>query len=448
MSQPDQPETGATEEKQQPVGFWRRMFGGPEKPAEATGEAEPEELGPERIQAEVVEPARPRRRSRTREEEQARQERFGHAAMIRREKMARAIGDRVEQVIQDRMETGEEKLARVAQSFQEVRTLLGAIGKNLDQSAERSERIARALVSLPEAGARGQELLERVVTLLATLPPQGERGQLILERIGAAIEEHGSGEQELLGRIERVLEEQSAAARTLAENGVPQVLALARQGQDAAQERLLALREIETELTRQRDQRERLIAAVRESTERCEGRLMEIHEALTLANVQARQDAGSLRGSLERVADRLIQTEDEESRREEQRSLRLEQGLVRLARILGEGQVANAAAAAAHDRAVDRLHDAHLELMDALQRSQHRTLSEMQRIQEEVTERADALARRARRTVVACACAVLLALGIGFVGRSGRPAEPRVAGEERPTSTTGVLPAGIARTSR
>lgn len=444
------PAESQSQDDKQPVGFWRRMFGAADKPGdEAAAPPEPDEIGPPRpapIAAEVVE--RPTRRSRTREQEKAKQEQFSRAAMIRREKVAKAISERVEQVIQDRMETGEEKLARVAQSFQEVRTLLGAIGKNLDASSERSERIARALVSLPEAGQRGQELLERVVSLLATLPPQGERGQVLLERIGAAIEEQSSGEQELLLRIERVMEDQSAAARTLAENGVPQVLALARQGQDAAQERLLALREIETELCRQRDQRERLIAAVRESTERCDGRLVEISEALTLAAVQARQDAGSLRGSLERVADRLIQTEDEESRREEQRSLRLEQGLVRLARIMGEGQVATAAAAATHDRAVDRLHEAHLELMDALQQSQHRTLSEMQRIQEEVTERADLLARRARRTVVACAVALLAALGIGFVARTGSPARPSVANDERPAATTGVLPAGIARSAR
>lgn len=457
-----------------PPGFWRRMFGGgagepvasPSEPAAGTG-----------AELDLAQPAphnRPRKPSRSGKPDKAEQERFSRAAMIRRERLARAIGERVEEVIEARMETGEEKLARVSQGFQEVRVLLGAIGRNLDASAERSERIARALLTLPETGARGQELLERVLEVLRTLPEQGDRGRELLARIGEAIDGHaqeeqslltriasalddqtsqGQTEQAVLARIEDVLEGQSTSTRTLAEQvqgGVPQVLALARQSQDAARERLLALREVKAELELQRDQRERLIEAVRESGERCQERLGKLEEALAVATVQSRQDAGALRGALQGVGDRLVAQGKEESRREEERGGRLEEGLLRLARQLGEGNAVAASAAASHDRAVERFRDAHAELIETFQRTQHRTLSEMQRIQEEVSERADQLARRTRRTLVACAgaLAIAVAAGVGLV-RSGGPT-PQRASRAEPGAVSGatVLPASVQREGR
>lgn len=465
-------------------GFWRRVFGGGGEGGEVAGSEAPQTGLSEVTRAEPAEHNRPRKPSRNptgrpptnrtgpkdKESERAEQERFSRAAMIRRERLAKAIGERVEEVIQTKMETGEEKLVRVSQSFQEVRTLLGAIGRNLDASAERSERIARALLTLPEAGARGQETLERVLEVLRTQAGQGERGRELLERIGAAIDGQSAGAQTLLGRIAESLDEHSAQSdqeqallvrigevlegqtgvtTALAESvqGVPQVLALARESQDAARERLIALREVKVELELQRDQRERLISAVRESSERCEARLHKLEEALVVATVQSRQDAGALRGALAGVGERLVAQGKEEGKREEERAQRLEEGLGRLARQLLEGNAVNAAAAASHDRAVARFRDAHGELLDVFQRAQHRTLDEMQRIQEEVSERADQLAKRTRRTLVACAGALTLVVGLGFFWRPGAGA-PQAAADAPELRAGQTLPAGMARRDR
>ena len=470
----EQPQPEPSPRSAQP-GFWRRVFGGGgegggSQPAEAGAGAELVLAGPEAPARNA--PRRPTGRGPGTQgggkRDAAEQERFSRAAMIRRERLAKAIGERVEEVIQTKMETGEEKLVRVSQSFQEVRTLLGAIGRNLDASAERSERIARALLTLPEAGARGQGTLERVLEVLRAQEGQGERGRELLQRIGEAIDGQAAGAQALLGRIAstldehstqsdqeqallvrigEVLEGQRGATHALAESvqGVPQVLALARESQDAARERLLALREVKRELELQRDQRERLIEAVRESTDRCETRLHKLEEALTVATVQSRQDAGALRGALANVGERLVAQGKEESRREEERSVRLEEGLSRLARQMLEGNAVSAAAAASHDRAVERFRDAHGELLDVFQRAQHRTLSEMQRIQEEVSERADQLARRTRRTLVACAGALALVVGMGFALRA-TPAERRSAVvEASQADVVTALPASVPR---
>ena len=112
-------------EQEQPVGFWRRVFGS-KKPVEApepeaAAEPEPDEAAAE-PELEADGPQQPlvanapRKRTRTIfdrvEEEQ--KKRYTRAARLRRERLANAIGERVEEVLSGHMIDGESRLAASA----------------------------------------------------------------------------------------------------------------------------------------------------------------------------------------------------------------------------------------------------------------------------------------------------------------------------------------------
>ena len=72
-------------------------------------------------------------------------------------------------------------------------------------------------------------------------------------------------------------------------------------------------------------------------------------------------------------------------------------------------------------------------MLDALQRTQNRTLKEMKRIQEEVQERADALAWRGRLTLVGAAGAIALTSALMF--RTSPAARAPQVSEPAPSPT-------------
>jgi hypothetical protein len=392
-SEPHEPQVDEDveiEETQEPVGFWRRMFGGGGKAdaleeeeaeaveaLEALDEDDEDDDGEMRRHAPAVNQPRKPRQTIFDKAEQEQRKRYARAAMVRRERMARAIGDRVEKVIMDRMESGEEKLTHVAGSFGEVRNVLGAIGRNLDDQGERSERIAEVLGQLPAASER---------------------------------------EQKILGQIARTLEGQSGSSRTVAESvqDVPQMLALVRDGQSNSKMRLEALREVKSELALQRDQRERLLSTFREHTERFEQRMGRLEEALVTGAAQARNDAESMRRALHDSTERVLEKSEEDAQREDDRTSKLRSGLHALSRQLQDQNTLAGAAVRNQGEAMTFFQDSHGEMLDALQRTQHRTLKEMKRIQEEVQERADSLAWRGRLTLVGAAGAIALTFALLF----------------------------------
>ncbi|MCO5166858.1 MAG: hypothetical protein M9894_10890 [Planctomycetes bacterium] len=510
-------------------GFWRRVFGGPTRPeVKDLPAAAPEgELAPARPRAEGK-----RNAPRAPKTDDEQQRRFARAAMLRRERLARAIGERVEQVLTDRIADGEQRLAAAQEGFAdgigEVGGLLRSIGKNLDHQADRGERVARILEGLPGASEREREaLLEiarvveregagtqgglaavkdllaevgrgldqqgeraaRTAAILEALPELARREAEALDGVSLTLDHHGRGirdgvgalhealtsigrdldlqgdraertariletlpdaarrEQESLDRVARVLEGQTGTQLQLAESvrDVPQVLALAREGQRAAEERLAALREVKHELELQRDQRAQLVEALRATSTRVEQRLVQLEAHLQQGSLQARADAEQVRLALEGVGARLAAQAREEAQREEARARRLEQGLVDVSRRLGESNVLQAAGLDGQRQTVVALQDAHTELMDVFQRAQSRALGEVQRIQDEAHRRAEHLAWRSRLALVGSAGLVALSVIFGVARPAPAPVviAPATAEAERPAPTT--LPAGFRR---
>src|SRR5690606_4022199 len=107
---------------------------------------------------------------------------------------------------------------------------------------------------------------------------QGERTARALETIPEAIER----EHETITHVARVLEGQSGTQLALAESvrDVPQMLALARDGQRGAEERLLALREVKHELELQREQRDRMVDLLRATSTRFEERMVQLEASM------------------------------------------------------------------------------------------------------------------------------------------------------------------------
>ncbi len=523
----------AGDEGEQP-GFWRRVFGGPAKPevkdVPAVVDAEQGDLAPAR-------PRPPERRKkndpRAPKTDDEAQRRFARAAMLRRERLARTIGERVEQVIADRMAEGEQRLAEAQEGFAEgmgeVGGLLKAIGRNLDHQADRGDRVATILEGLPAASEREREALleiartveqqgagtqgglaalqgllaevgrgldaqgeraERTAKILETLPEvarreaealdgvslsldhhgrslregigavhealttlgrdldlQGERAARVLESIPEAIDR----EHQTMAHVARVLEGQSGTQLALADSvrDVPQMLALAREGQRSAEDRLLALREVKYELELQREQRDRMVDLLRSTTTRLEERFVHLESSLQQGATQARADATSLRLAVEGVAERLTDQARAESQREEARARRLEQGLHDVSRRLVETNALHAAGINSQSQTMAALQDAHTELMDTFQRAQSRALGEVQRFQDEAHARAEQLAWRSRLALVGSSCLVALAVVVGVVARPDpapvvlMPATAEAPRPEAPTATT--IPAGFRR---
>lgn len=409
-------ETDEADETQEPVGFWRRMFGGGKADEAADDDDvaefdddEDDDDGEMRSSAARNQPRKPKQTLFDKAEAEQRK-RYARAAMVRRERMARTIGDRVEKVILDRMETGDQKLEAVAGSFGEVRNVLGAIGRNLDEQGERSARIADVLGQLPAASER---------------------------------------EQKILGQIARTLEGQNGTSRTVAESvqDVPQMLAMVRDGQSQARQRLEAIHEVTSELALQRDQRERMIATYRETSQRFEEKMSRLEEAILSGAVQARNDADSLRRALEDNTERLLVKSEQDARREDERTSKIRSGLHELSRQLKDQNLLAGAAVRNQGEAMNFFQDSHGEMLDALQRTQNRTLKEMKRIQEEVQERADALAWRGRLTLVGAAGAIALTFALLFRGGPAPDAaqgpQPEPSVEQR--AEAGTLPAGFKR---
>lgn len=514
-------------------GFWRRMFGGGGKaevkavPAVAGDEGD---LAPARREPE----RRTKNQPRAPKVDDEAQRRFARAAMLRRERLARAIGERVEQVIVDRMAQGEQRLAEAqegfAQGMGEVGGLLKAIGRNLDEQAAHGARVATILEALPGASEREREALEliartveqqgagthqglealrgllaevgrgldaqgeraeRTAKILETLPEAVRREAEALDAVSLTLDHHGRGlregigavhevltsigrdldlqgertarvletipeaiqrEHETITHVARVLEGQSGTQLALAESvrDVPQLLALAREGQRGAEERLVALREVKHELELQREQRDRMVDLLRATTTRFEERLVQLESALQQGASQARADATSLRLALDSVAERLTEQARAESQREEARARRIEQGLQDVSRRLAEGNALQAAGINSQSQTLAALQDAHAELMDSFQRAQSRALGEVQRFQDEAHRRAEQLAWRSRLALVGSAALVAVALIVSVVARPD-PAPmvlvpstaeaPAAPGAPAPTT----LPAGFRR---
>lgn len=509
-------------------GFWRRVFGGPTRPEvkDLPAEGPAGELAPARPRGEGK-----RNAPRAPKTDDEQQRRFARAAMLRRERLARAIGERVEQVLTDRIADGEQRLAAAQEGFAEgigeVGGLLRSIGKNLDHQADRGERVARILEGLPGASEREREaLLEiartveeqgagtqgglaavkdllaevgrgldaqgeraaRTATILEALPEAVRREAEALDGVSLTLDHHGRSirdgvgalhealtsigrdldlqgdraertariletlpeaarrEQESIERVARVLEGQSGTQLQLAESvrDVPQVLALARDGQRAAEERLVVLREVRHELELQRDQQVQLVEALRTTTTRFEQRMVQLEAQLQQGASQARADAASVRLALEGVGERLAAQAREEGQREEARARRLEQGLGDVSRRLGESNVLQAAGINGQSQTLVALQDAHTELMDVFQRAQSRALGEVQRIQDEGHRRAEQLAWRSRLALVGSAGLVALAVIFGVARPAPVVVLPAATAEaERPAVTT--LPAGFPR---
>jgi len=460
--EPGQAAEGGSSDDEEQLGFWRRMFGGGGDKKDDGPEDEAAERARRRRREAVKKGAAARKRSRNQprkpkktifdraEEEQ--RKRYAQAAAARRERLAQAIGDRVEQAVVDRLDTGEQQLAHVMKpGFNEVRSLLGAIGRNLDGQNTVQERIAGVLEGLPAASQR---------------------------------------EQETLGEIAQAISGHAGETRTVAQSvqDVPQVLALARAARDEANERLVAIRDLKSEMELQRDQRERMITTLQESVTRFDERIGHLEEAVqssatqarhdaealrqsfetaiqTTAN-QARNDAESLRRTVEEVVSgqatqarndqaalrqaisdhthHLARVSAEEGKREEMRHGRLEQGLQDLSRRLCEGNTLATAAVARQGDAMGLLQETHEELLDALQRAQNRTVGELRRIQDEVQERTDSLAWRGRMAIAGAVGAVALLFALFYGGGSAAPASaPGSVGEAtaRPSPAASPEPA-------
>lgn len=496
-----EPNETANPEGEEGGGFWKRMFGGGAKPdaKDLPAVAEPVaqgELGPARSAQEKRAPEKKKNAPRTPKQDDEQQRRFARAAMLRRERLARTIGERVEQVIVDRIADGETRMAvaqeGMAYGMGEVKGLLGSIGKNLDDQASRGERVARILEGLPGASEREREALlevaraiddqggraERTAKILETLPEVARRETEALDGVALSLDHHGRGlrdgleavhgtlsaigrdldlqgqrEQETIEHVARVLEGQSTTQLALAESvrGVPQVLALARDSQRAAEERLGALRDVKQELELQRDQRERMIETLRATSVRFEERFVQLEVQLQLNSAQARADASNMRLTFEGVGERLAEQSRNEAVREEARARRIEQGLGDVSRRLGESNALHAAGIDSQGHALEALQDAHVELMDAFQHAQSRAIGEVQRIHDETHRRAEQLAWRSRLSLVGSAGLVAVAVIVGLA----RPSAPVVVMQEaqhaeapRPVTTGAptTIPAGFRRT--
>lgn len=493
-------------------GFWKRMFGGQARPdpkdLPAVAEPEQGEMGPARARA-------PEKKNKPRapKHDDEQQRRFARAAMLRRERLARTIGERVEQVLVDRMAQGEERLVEaqegMAYGMGEVKGLLGSIGKNLDDQSTRGERVARILEGLPGASEREREALlevaraihdqgggtqgglealrsllsevgqgldaqgaraERTAKILETLPEVARREQEALDGVALSLDHHGRGLRDGLGAVHetlsaigrdldlqgerahetiehvaRVLEGQSGTQLALAESvrGVPQVLALARDSQRAAEERLHALRDVKQELELQREQRERMLESLRATTVRFEERFVQLEVQLQLGAAQARADASNMRLTFEGVGERLAEQSRAEAAREEARARRIEQGLGDVSRRLGESNVLHAAGINSQGQALEALQDAHVDLMDAFQQAQSRAIGEVQRIHDETHRRAEHLAWRSRLSLVGSAGLVAIAVIVGLA----RPSTPPVFVMPAATTAEAPRPASSAPTS-
>lgn len=518
-----EPNVPAAQEEGAEGGFWKRMFGGGAKPdakdLPAVAAPEPGELGPSRPKS----PGRTEKKKnapRAPKQDDEQQRRFARAAMLRRERLARTIGERVEQVIVDRIAQGEDRLVEaqegMAYGMGEVKGLLGSIGKNLDDQASRGERVARILEGLPGASEREREALlevaraiedqgagtqggleavrsllsqvgqgldaqgaraERTAKILETLPEVARRETEALDGVALSLDHHGRGlrdgleavhgtlsalgrdldlqgrrEQETIEHVARVLEGQSGTQLALAESvrGVPQVLAIARDSQRAAEERLHALRDVKQELELQRDQRERMIETLRATSARFEERFVQLEVQLQLNAAQARADASNMRLTFEGIGERLAEQSRSEAVREEARARRIEQGLGDVSRRLGESNTLHAAGIASQGQALEALQDAHIELMDAFQTAQSRAIGEVQRIHDETHRRAEQLAWRSRLSLVGSAGLVAMAVFFGFAQASPPPvivvpSESVAEAPRDPSSGPTTLPAGFRR---
>jgi len=343
------------------VGFWQRVFGpkaegdDPEEVAEApappstrNSKRPPEANKPRKQQQTIFDKA-----------EQEQRKRYAKAALMRRERLANAIGERVETVISDRMETGEQKLAKVSKAFNEMNGLLGAIGRNLDTQGERSERIASSIERLPQFA---------------------EEEKVVLETIASSLE----------GQAQSV-------------QGLPEVLALVKQGSAAASHRLAALRSLHDELELQREQRGQVLEVLRESSRKFEERMGDLEETIAMSMAQARTDTKLLRESLETNAQQARDEARLETKREEQRTAHLLEGLQQVSQVIGHGNALAVADTEAHGKAMGSFQEAQDDMLAILQQSQMNTLEEMRRLQEEAKEREETLARRNRVALVGSA---------------------------------------------
>lgn len=413
------------------VGFWRRMFGG--GPTETEPEPDPgaePETGASAEEEAPQTPARnkPRKRQRTifdRAEEEQRK-RYTRAASIRREKLAGAIGDRVERVIAERMETGEAKLAHATEAFQDMSVLLGAIGHNLDEQGQRSERMADTLERLPEIAEKEQQTLEAIA--------------------------------------ERLRDQAHSV------EGVPEVVSLVRQGKSHAQKRLMALQGIQEEMALQRQQRSHVLDVLRQSAAQFEERMTDLEDAIQRSALASKSSAERLQRSIQRSTEQMVEQAREEERREEKRAHKLREGL----RGVGNQLLENAALTAAHsqqqqEQALGFFHESQQDMIERLERSQTETITEMHRIQKDVKEREERLAWKQRMVMIGAAGVFAIATGLMFTNPppSAQPApatqvvrvvqppakveaapkaKPRVAEKKRfrvERSTT--LPAGMPR---
>jgi hypothetical protein len=446
-SQAEAPEEGGEEA----VGFWRRMFGGKPRADEAE-ESEPADGDGETTQATPAPTKNQPRRSRKTIFDRAEQEQRRHyarAAMLRRERLAKQIGEKVERVISERMETGEEKLAQVAGSFGEVRSLLGAIGRNLDDQSQRSERVAKVLEGMPLSAEREVEVLQGIADALEI---QSGAQQEMVHAVRSVPEvvalarhsrEDGQERLEVLRGVhqelvvqrtqgERAIEE--GQERLMVLRGVQEELLAQREQRERAigeaQERLLAIRNVEHELLAQRDQRQQVIETLQRTTARFEERMGRLEEAIVHGHTKARQDVDALRSTLEEGTERLLDQGRAESQREEQRAARMEVGLAGLSAHLQDGNQLAHASVQAQGQALDVMQGSHEEMVRTLQGShgemvrtmqdsqeemaramlatQEQTWAEMQRMHEELQDGADRLAWRGRMTLVGCAGVVAI----------------------------------------
>lgn len=435
MSEANVPATTRPEEtpagEAQP-GFWRRVFGGsgPAPKPEGDGpppKAETEELGP------AKRPERPTAKNAPRApKDDESQRRFARAAMLRREKLARAIGERVENVLLDRMAQGEQRLALaqegVSHTVGEVKGLLGAIGRNLDEQVGQGERVARILEQLPAASEREREAIDGVALTI------DHHGRGLRDGIELM---HGA-----LRTIERDLDVQNDAAERAA-RALETLPAVVHQEHEREHQALVQVRR---ELEAQRDQRERMIETLRAVGTRFDERVLQLEARLDQNAAQARSDASTIRLALESVSERISAEARAQSASDSARTRRIEQGLGDVSRRLGESNALHAAGITSQNDAMARMHDTHAHLMDALQAAQSRALGEVQRLHDEATRRSEQAAWRSRLALVGSAGLVAIAFLVGF----GRPASPVVivpsaTAPAAPSAAPTSLPAGFRR---
>lgn len=398
QTSPDTPSNDPQDSQQDDSpGFWKRMFGG-------SGEAEEAEPAPKPQNT-------PRKRTKTifDRAEAEQKKRYSKAASVRRDKLATAIGDRVEGVIAQQLEGGERRLAQVSTAFDDMNMLLGGIGRNLDLQDQRAERMARTLESLPKAA---------------------ERERIVLESIADKLEEQGD-----------------------AIEGVPEVVSLVKHGSKMAEERLFALKSLKGELELQREQRDQVLAVLRQSSLRFEERMTSLEETITNSQIEARSDTVTLRQAIERNTEESRQDAEREGKRGE----RVIDSLSDVSRRLSEGNVLASANAAQQDRSLNVFQDSQQRLLDQFVRSQNHTVSEMHRLEDEAREREEALARQGRMTLVG-SVGFLAIMAAAFFGarqapvaqspiylpvRSARVAPAVPKAETKPSDRT--LPAGMPR---